>query len=216
MSIFEKIIVSLIDNNIKSIDLTDVAGFIDAYEYDPDHPSGPGEFYLVYDAKKQNDFTIDRAIRFEQSKKIKRTYIKYVNAKPLLVYSFWLEPKVRSLFSGVLHLTTLQKAQVLQFWGALSNVTDFVMSNQVIQTNTERQMPLADYRPNRFEAQGLTITQKGALSKQRVPPFFVVIQHAPAHSTVKISFCRILSSIPSFCRILSFRIYLFYRTAIDF
>lgn len=165
MSIFEKIIVSLIDNNIKSIDLTDVAGFIDAYEYDPDHPSGPGEFYLVYDAKKQNDFTIDRAIRFEQSKKIKRTYIKYVNAKPLLVYSFWLEPKVRSLFSGVLHLTTLQKAQVLQFWGALSNVTDFVMSNQVIQTNTERQMPLADYRPNRFEAQGLTITQKGALSK---------------------------------------------------
>lgn len=55
MSTFEKTIIPMIDENIKLIDLTSAAGFIDSFTLDPDNPSGEKELFLVYDDSKRND-----------------------------------------------------------------------------------------------------------------------------------------------------------------
>lgn len=164
MSAFEKITIPLIDENIKTIDLTSAAGFIDSFTLDPDKPSGEKELFLVYDDSKRNDFTIDRARRFDKSMRIKRTYIKYVNNKPYLVYSFWVDPEVKKLYSGILTLNTVQKSKILQFWGPLDTTVDKVLANTVLTTEVSHTMPLADYRESPFEKEGLTVNNKGTAS----------------------------------------------------
>lgn len=161
MSKFEKTIIPLIDNCIKGIDLTAVAGFVDSFTADPDKPCGESELFLVYDDTKRNDFVSDRMRRFENSMSVKRTYVKYVNNVPYYVYSFWVKPEVKKLYSGVLSLNTVQKARILQFWGPFDNTVNELMTNQVSLFDVEHNMPLSDYRESPFERLGLTITKKG-------------------------------------------------------
>lgn len=164
MSIFEKTIIPLIDENIRTIDLTSAAGFIDCFTIDPDSPSGEKELFLVYDDTKRNDFTKDRAIRFSKSMRIKRTYIKYVNNIPYLIYSFWVTPEVKKLYNGVITLNTSQKSKILQFWGPLDTLVDKVLTNSVLTTSVEHIMPLADYQEDPFTVAGLMINKKGTAS----------------------------------------------------
>jgi len=145
MTFFEKIIISLIDDDIRSIDLTDVAGFVDAYTSDPDNPSGEKELFLMYDCSKMNDYTIDRARRFATFGTIKKTYVKYINNKPYTIYSFWIPPKIKNLYDGVLVLDAEQKASVLQFWSIFSDTSKSVLSNSVLTAPVAHAMPLEDY-----------------------------------------------------------------------
>lgn len=164
MSNIEKVIIPLVDENIRTIDLTSAAGFIDSFTSDPDKPSGEKELFLVYDDSKRNDFTKDRAIRFSKSMKIKRMYIKYVNTRPYLVYSFWVDPEVKKLYSGILTLNTVQKSKILQFWGPLDTTVDKVLSNPVLTMEVNHSMPLADYRESPFTKTGFTVNNKGTAS----------------------------------------------------
>lgn len=164
MSTFEKITIPLIDDNIRTIDLTSAAGFVDSFTLDPDRPSGEKELFLVYDDSKRNDFTIDRARRFDKSMRIKRMYIKYIDNKPYLVYSFWVNPEVKKLYNGILTLNTVQKSKILQFWGPLDTTVDKVLANPILTTEVSHAMPLSDYRENPFEKIGVTVTNKGTAS----------------------------------------------------
>lgn len=172
MSKFEKIIIPLVDENIRSIDLTDAAGFVDSYTYDPDNPSGEKELFLVYDDSKRNSYTQDRAIRFEKSKHIRRRYIKYVNGVPYYVYCFWIRPEVKKFYNGVITLSTEQKFSILQFWSVFNDIVDFVMSNSVLSLDVAHNMPLEDYR-NNFADEGFTIYKKGAVSNEIAPFLFL-------------------------------------------
>jgi len=175
MSVFEKIIIPLIDNSIRLIDLTSAAGFIDSFTLDPDRPSGESELFLVYDDSKRNKYTIDRAIRFSKSTKIKRTYIKYVNNVPYLIYSFWVNPEVKKLYNGVLTLNTVQKSRILQFWGPFDSTVDTVLTNSVLTTDIGHTMPLEDYRDEPFDYDGLMIKTKGTASNDVAPFYFIFL-----------------------------------------
>ena len=171
MTIFEKIIIPLVDECIMSIDLTDAAGFIDSYTEDPDKPSGEKELFLVYDDSKRNNFTEDRARRFAKSPMVKKTYIKYVNGVPYLVYSFWIKPEVKKLYNGILTLSTEQKSKILQFWTILDSIVDTVMTNPVLSLSVGHSMPLEDYREDMFADSYLEI-KKGDSLVMRLPPLF--------------------------------------------
>lgn len=174
MSKFEKIIIPLVDDCFKMIDFTDVAGFIDSYTYDPDKPSGQCELFLVYDDSKRNDYVSDRAIRFESSKYLKRMYIKRVNNKPYLVYSFIIKPELKPFYSyGVINLTTKQKLKFIKFWSELDNMVDFIMSNSCIHTQVEHTMPSEDIE---LTLEGITIQKKGEVSDE-TSPFFIFTQN---------------------------------------
>lgn len=164
MSLFEKTIIPLIDECIKTIDLTPAAGFIDSFTVDPDKPGDSGQLFLVYDDTKRNEFVSDRMKRFEKSLNVKRTYVKYVNNTPYYIYSFWIKPEVKKLYNGIITLNTVQKAQILQFWGPFDNVVGNVLNNQVLMLDVEHIMPEEDYRESALECAGLTVTKKGATS----------------------------------------------------
>jgi hypothetical protein len=96
--------------------------------------------------------------------RIKRTYIKYVNNVPYLIYSFWVTPEVKKLYNGVITLNTSQKSKILQFWGPLDTLVDKVLTNSVLTTSVEHIMPLADYQEDPFTVAGLMIKKKGTAS----------------------------------------------------
>ena len=164
MSTFEKIIIPLVDSNIRIIDLTSCCGFIDSYISDPDKPSGECELFLVFDDNIRNNFVTDRMLRYEQSPNIKRTYVKYVNNTPFYVYSFWIKPEIKKLYNGIVVLNTSQKAQILQFWGPLDSIVDKVFGNQVQTLDIEHPMPLQDYQSPFPIKCGFKIKRKGTAS----------------------------------------------------
>ena len=160
MSNFEKIIIPLIDNNTKSLDFTELSGFIGCYTYDPDRPGGFKEFYVAYDETVRNKYSIDRAIRFSKSPNIKKVYVKIVDNKPYYIYSFWVRKELDNLYEGNAVLTKEQKAKVLKYWGIVDHISDLILNNNIVFLDSNIVMPLADYREPRCK-QGIEIKKSG-------------------------------------------------------
>lgn len=170
MTLFEKIIIPLIDDNIKPGDLTCTTGFVDSYTVDPDNPSGNAELFLMYDLRVENEHTIQRARRFSVSPKLKKTYVKYIDDIPYLIYSFWVNQDVKKLYNGVIFLSAEQKARIIQFWGVFSPEAVTTLSNSVLTVVVNHEMPLEDYNDPSFNVLSIT---KGAPSYEDVPFYFV-------------------------------------------
>ena len=146
MSNFEKLLVPLIWDGFKSIDFTKAAGFIDCYTSDPDKPSLMDEFFIVYDDTVRNEWSEDVAIRFDKSPYLKRKYVKYVDGTPYFVYSFWIKPELKKLYTNVQTITASQKVDVLMFWGPFDKrFSEFLVGNSAIGVDWKHEMPLADY-----------------------------------------------------------------------
>ena len=172
MTLFEKVIIPLVDENIRVGDFTSVVGFVDSYTVDPDKPNGECELFLVFDDRVRNEYSIERARRYALSTKIKRTYVKYVNGVPYLIYSFWVNSKVKKLYNGIITLDVEQKASILQFWGTFDSDVKAVMSNEVLTTVVTHAMPLEDYN----DVNVLSIT-KGTSSLEGAPFLFVIFRN---------------------------------------
>lgn len=162
MSTFEKIIIPLLDINVKPMDFTSLTGFIDSFTLDPDKPSGENEFFLVFDDSVRNEYVEDLRRRLDFSTKIKRSYIKYVNTKPYLVYSFYIPSEVKKFYKSFIMLSASQISQILQFWGVFDKDVNNVVENNGVMLDAEHKMPLEDYRTPLFSKSGLII-KKGSL-----------------------------------------------------
>ena len=164
MSKLEKIIIPLSGIGLTNIDLTPAAGFIDSYTVDPDHPSGEKELFLVYDDRVRNDYVTKRAVHLDSSKYLKRKYVKLVDHVPYYVYVFHIKPEIKLSTNGIIQLTAEEKISVLQFWGFPTELVNLLVSSSSIMADYSHQMPLADYYPDEYIDEGLTVTKKGAAS----------------------------------------------------
>lgn len=164
MSQIEKLLIPLVDQNIKPIDLSGACGFIDSYTSDPDRPTGEKLLYLVYDDKIRNDYVAKRAYRFESAKTLKHKYIKLVDNKPYMVYVFWIKPDIKLSEKGIITLTSNQKVSVLQFWGFPDELVKLLIDDSSIAGEYIHSMPLADYYPEFYVEEGFTIQKGGAAS----------------------------------------------------
>lgn len=154
MSTFEKIIVPLMSDDFKTTDFTEKCGFVDCYTYDPDKPTASNEFFIVYDDKIRNKLSIERARRFDKCPLLKRTYIKYIDGNPRLVYSFWVKPVIGKLYKGIQNITASQKVNVMNFWGSFDEqFSEFLVGNSTIGVDWKHDMPIADYIPSDIEEQ---------------------------------------------------------------
>ena len=154
MSTFEKIIVPLMSDDFKTTDFTEECGFVDCYTYDPDKPTASNEFFIVYDDKVRSKLSIERARRFDKCPLLKRTYIKYVDGNPRLVYSFWVKPVIGKLYKGIQNITASQKVNVMNFWGSFDEqFSEFLVGNSTIGVDWKHDMPIADYIPSDIEEQ---------------------------------------------------------------
>lgn len=162
MSKFEETIIPLM-GDIWSIDLTSAAGFVDSYTEDPDRPNSEPELFLMYKNDKHNEYTENRIRRLEASKNLKRIYVKYIGGQAYYIYSFWVKPEIKKLYSGIINLSTAQKAQVLQFWGLCETVTS-LLENHTCVFNVQHSMTPEDFRESAFNKVGLRISKKGGVS----------------------------------------------------
>lgn len=141
-------------DEFKITDFTEECGFIDCYTCDPDKPTSSNEFFIVYNDKIRNKTSIERAIRFDKSPLLKRTYIKYVNGDPFLVYSFWVKPDIGKLYKGIQNITASQRVNVMNFWGTFDKqFSEFLVGNSTIGVDWKHDMPIADYIPSDIEEQ---------------------------------------------------------------
>ena len=145
MTNFEKILLPLVVKNISKEDICPESGFIDTYTIDVDRPSWQNEFFIVYNDFIRSEKSINRARKFENSGNLKRVYIKCINNKPCIVYSFWIDRTLKKLYDDTFILNSKQKFKVAQFWGASDEIFDIVL-NSTVQSSVEHKMPLADYQ----------------------------------------------------------------------
>ena len=154
MSTFEKIIIPLMSDDFKTTDFTEECGFVNCYTCDPDKPTASNEFFIVYDDKIRSKLSIERARRFDKCPLLKRTYIKYVDGNPRLVYSFWVKPVIGKLYKGIQNITASQKVNVMNFWGSFDEqFSEFLVGNSTIGVDWKHDMPIADYIPSDIEEQ---------------------------------------------------------------
>lgn len=151
MTNIEKVLLPLISDDIKQEDVSNDAGFIGLYTIDTDNPK-PYEFYLAYDADVRSDASIERARRFSSCKDIKYTRLRFIDNKPLLVYTFWCKPELKNI-DGYFRLTSDVKVRILQFWNFAKDVKQ-VFDLRYIHLDDIR-LPAADYRPRLAQKLGL-------------------------------------------------------------
>lgn len=161
MSNYAKIIIPFINDNINKIDLTSSSGFVDLYTEDIDFPTNEDEIYLMYDAELRNEYSIDRAKRFLKIPELKRTYIKYINNKAYIIYSFKISQKNKQLYKGIISLDAEKRLKILQFWGTFDSIVDTTLNNNVLVYDTTYTIPPMDYNIDCYSNCKFVITKKG-------------------------------------------------------
>ena len=147
MSKFAKVIMPLIEKNLKLDDFSEESGFIDVYTEDPDKPGDYRSIYFVVNDDVRNVLSIDRARRFIKSASLKSVYTKRCNNIPYMVYKFSMTPSTYKMKNGVISLTLEEKARILQFWGLTSDIGRLLLCNNTLSVDTDYAMPLADEAP---------------------------------------------------------------------
>lgn len=147
MSMFEKIILPLVDDNISFGDVAPYSGFVDSYTADPDKPCGENVLYLTYDDTIRTEQSKKCATRIESLSTVKHTYVKVVNNKPIMVYKLYIKPEIKKLFNGIIELTPKQVSRIFEFWGYNSDVATYICENKRKSLCVEHNMPLEDYVP---------------------------------------------------------------------
>lgn len=147
MSLLEKIIIPLIDEDLSFGDISPQSGFIDSYTIDPDKPCGENAVYLTYDDSFRTDETKRCASRLEQIKTVKYRYVKMINNKPVMVYKLYIKPEIKNLFSGKVELTPRQMMRIFSFWGYNSDVSLYLCENKYKSVEVKHEMPAEDYIP---------------------------------------------------------------------
>lgn len=147
MSKFAKVVMPLIEKNLKLDDFSDESGFIDVYTEDPDRPGNYRSIYFVVNDDVRNALSIDRARRFIKSPNLKGVFTKRCNNIPYMVYEFNMTPSTYKMKDGVISPTFEERTQILQFWGLTSDIGRLLLSNSTLSVETDYAMPLADEAP---------------------------------------------------------------------
>lgn len=117
MSTQLKVIIPLLSKCIKSIDLTEKAGFIGAYTYNINRPYLDDHIFLMYDANLVNKYTIDKEIRFSKSSELYgKEYIRS-GGNNYTIYTFIIiENDIKQLLKGLRHKKSSSFARICEFW----------------------------------------------------------------------------------------------------
>ena len=147
MSMFEKIVIPLIDDNLTFADVNSQCGFLDSYTEDLDKPCGDNAIYLTYDDSIRTDMSMKCASRLEKLTTIRNRYVKIIDNKPVMVYKMYVKSELKKLFTGDIELEPEQYVRIFDFWGYDSDVAKYICSNKRKSLCVKRSMPLEDYVP---------------------------------------------------------------------
>lgn len=145
-----KLIVPLLDNNIKQEDLTPEAGFVDAYVFDKNRPYIEDCIFLVYDLSIVNKHTGAREHRFYYCKNIYNTKVAQINGKAYKIVAFKMIGKdVKDLYNGFKPKDYNNVMRILGFWrGYDDDVNKTMLINKPGRISLDwKTIPEYDYQP---------------------------------------------------------------------
>ena len=145
MSLFDKLIIPLIEPKLKPIDFTSLTGFIGCYTVDPDKPTGDKQFFIVFDDNVRNEYSKDLSIRMSKSLNIKKIYTKRVNNIPYYIYSFYVNPEAKKYYKNIAEITAKDKMKFIKFWSEFDKMSDVITSDSIFRLNYIEKLPLEDY-----------------------------------------------------------------------
>lgn len=151
MSLFDKIVTSLIEPAFKSLDFTNLTGFIGCYTSDPDKPTGEKQFLVAFDNAIRNDYTKDLSIRLSKSLNVKDIYTKRVNNKSYYIYSFYVNPEIKKYYSRTICMPMSHKMKFIKMWTEMDKFAEQICSNTTLQIENDEPLPLEDYQKSTFD-----------------------------------------------------------------
>lgn len=150
MSTQMKLIIPLLDPNITRDDLSEEAGFVDAYSYDINRPSLVDNIFLMYRTDTTDKKAVRREEKFKDSKYIRSKTFITIDDKCYIIYAFIiLNNDIRLLKRGLPMSMIKNYSKVLSFWnGSDDGVNKAIIWPSEPYSVQVNQIPEADYYPS--------------------------------------------------------------------
>lgn len=142
--------IPLLDNNIIKEDLSESAGFVDAYVFDKNRPSIDDCIFLMYDMSNMTEESGKREQRFVNCTNLHSTKVEYIGGKPFKIFAFKMIGKdVKDLFNGYKPKQYNNVVRILSFWrGYDDDVNKTMLINKPERISRDwKVLPEYDYRP---------------------------------------------------------------------
>lgn len=163
MTLTEKLIIPLIDDNIKCEYISDEYSFVGCYTSDKNNPSEVGHVFLLYEFYKG----ISLYGIYSNLKNFHSSRCIFINEKAYYLYSFIAVSKeLRNITRGIMPYEEKAVKRVLTFWIDDEEITNAILINNISFSFEDREVPEEDYRiPNQFTISGykerLTLITEG-------------------------------------------------------
>ena len=150
MSTQMKLIIPLLDPNLTKEDLSEEAGFVDAYLYDINRPSLVDNVFLMYKADTNDISAVRREDKLKDSPYVRSKTFIHINDVCYIIYAFnIITNDVRLLKKGLPVSTIKNNSKILSFWegkdDAVNKAILWTSEPYSVQTET---VPEADYYPS--------------------------------------------------------------------
>lgn len=154
MSLFEKLILPLLDEKLTKEDISKDYGFVGIYTNDINRPVLDNHTFLMYDLSVNSKYAYERDIRFRQFTNIYNTKIEMIGGKAYCIYAFTnVNPDIKRLFNGEKPRHINSVVRILSYWrGYDAEVNCAMLTKQPVRIKrTFNQVPEFDYRQGPFE-----------------------------------------------------------------
>ena len=147
MSTQMKLIIPLLDPNIKKEYFTEEAGFVNAYTWDKNNPYIDNCIFLMYNTPPETSLSKERAFVLSGLKTLYKMYYIKSDNRCYLIYAITIvDSDIRNLLKGLRHTKSSSFSRILQFWrGEDLQVLKYLNKNLTSYTCTGEGVPEEDY-----------------------------------------------------------------------
>ena len=151
MSLQLKLIIPLLDESITLEDLSDKAGFVDAYSEDINHPYMDNHIFLVYAANVLTNESFETEQKLKSSKNLYSRYKFTLSGIPFIVFAFTIINKnIKNIMCNSTALTDKERMRVITFWNLTDADVNRYMLNPLYVMYSKfvnNVIPEEDYKP---------------------------------------------------------------------
>lgn len=120
-----KLIIPLLSKELTKEDVSQEAGFVDAYSYDKNRPSIENCIFLMYDTRvKTSQFGLTE-YKLSNLPELRSKKVCTIDNKQYLVYAIVvLDTDIKNLLKGLRHTKTSSYTRFVQFWGTTDGMVN--------------------------------------------------------------------------------------------
>lgn len=171
MSTQIKLIIPLLNKNIKKTHLTERAGFVNAYTWDKNRPFLDNHIFLLYDDSIRTEDSSKRFYEFSKMDSLYDMKYIYINNHMYVLYIFnIIDSDIKYFLKGLRHKKDSTFARILQFWGGDDiSILKYLNKTLTAYCCTGESVPeedftvtLDEFRKSKKNPEGLVIDSQGS------------------------------------------------------